>query len=161
MTLELRFAVDLIILASACAFCLFLILKAKKNVFAFLLVPFLILAALDSYQTVRTMQGLSRANYLPEGEVLVLAAANEKKEWFHVWYIDGDMKTPRAIKFPYTEENKKKLESIVNKIKRGQNAFAQFKKKGRDGKNGSQVESNAVEITEYDFSTSYHNQKDR
>jgi hypothetical protein len=159
MNIELMFVLDLLVLATTAVVSLFLLLRNKKNLLMFLLVPFVFLSCFDAYRNVDSLLGLSRSATLPEGEVSVLSTAVEQRKWIHLWYVDAEIKQPRAIKIPYTEENRKKVESINKKLRGGQEAFVELKRKGRP--TGSFIGPETIEIIEYNFSTTFSSQKHR
>ena len=146
-----RVTVDLLILGLACLFCFFLAWRDKRNVFLALLVPIIVLAAVDTYSSIDSLLGTSRANVFPTEQVTVLAVA-KAKEANHLWYWDEEINQPRAVKVPRTKENDEQMEKIEKKLRQGGDAVVGFStKEGPDGP--------VTEIIEYDFNVRFHNLK--
>src|SRR4051812_8041714 len=129
MILELRLITELLFLGIMTIASLSLVLKERK-LLIFLLTPLVVLTGLDSFNSANSLLGFSRPNYYPEGEITMIAIpVVEKKDWIHFWYYDAESQQPRAIKIPKTPENLRKAKQIAERIRQGQQAFAEFKGK--------------------------------
>jgi hypothetical protein len=152
MNSEFFLILDILILAFSSIVSLFLVVKSNRNWLLFLAIPIIVICGINAYGNVNSLLGLSRPDYLPKEEVMVLQIAVEGKKYIHIWYVDGDESQPRAIKIKYSEELKKKMEGIGLKIRSGQNVFAGMK--SVQGPLGPKTE-----IVEYEFSTKFQSKK--
>lgn len=133
---------------------MFIVFKARKWLLL-MLVPLLILAALDSYTTVNSMLGTSTKYPIPQEEIEIVGAY-VTDPWVHVWYLDVSGQ-PRSLKIVLSESNKKAVENVRGRLKAGQKAFGRFGDKSKEGNGEEGDKHNSLEV--YDFSVKFHSQK--
>lgn len=161
MNLNILFTIDLTILAITAILSLFLVFKDKRKFLLFILIPIIVLSGLDAHKNVNAMRGLSRYDYIPDGEISLISVVIDKTNGIYIWYFDEEKKEPRSIRIPYTEKNEKKLTAAMGKLRAGQNAFIELKESQKPAGNAiaNFIGPKSIDIIEYDFSSKFQSKK--
>jgi hypothetical protein len=120
-------------------------IKNHKNwLLMFLLIPLTIGSSWTIYSTVDKLLGYPTVDFMDK-QSLYLSHIEQNDQWINVWIIKNGEQTPKAIKVPNTENNRKELQEAAEKKENGVETHLKQKSQPNPGT------TQGGEIETYDF----------